>query len=378
MVVGIVRERMAGENRVASTPETVGKLKAKGFAVLVEKGAGSAANFSDAEYLDAGAELAETAEDVLDRSDIVVKIQPPSSDEVKRFKSGAVLIAAMRPFNEKETIENLAERGVSVFALEMVPRITRAQSMDILSSQANLAGYKAVLLAANTYQGLLPMFMTAAGTVRPAKVLVIGAGVAGLQAIATAKRLGAVVSSFDIRSAVKEQVKSLGAKFVEIDLGIGDAETSGGYARELNDEERARQVELLGEHIKKMDIVITTAAVPGRPSPRLISAATVAGMKPGSVIVDLAAEGGGNCELTEKDETVLRHGVTLIGTVNLPSLLAGEASNLFSRNVVNFLFNMLDKEGHFAIDRADEIVAGSLVAHDGRIVHPMLGGSQTA
>jgi len=357
---------------MAVSPETIGRLKGKGFSVLVQAGAGLGASIIDSDLAAAGAEIAADAASLYAKADIVAKIQPPTTAEADLLKEGATLVSLLRVYENRPLLERLGQRKVTSYALELVPRITRAQSMDILSSQANLAGYKAVLIAADAYTGLFPMLMTAAGTVRAARVLVIGAGVAGLQAIATARRLGAVVSAFDIRAAVKDQVKSLGAEFVEIDLGIKDGEGKGGYARELNDEERKRQVELLGEVVKKQDIVITTAAVPGRPAPKLISAAAARGMKPGSVIVDLAAESGGNCELTRPDETIREGETTIIGTFNLPSLVAREATNLFARNVMNFLFNLQTEPGTIAMKSDDEIVKGSLVTHAGRIVHPTL------
>ncbi len=370
MIIGIPKESAAGETRVAMSPDTTGRLKGKGFSVLVETGAGAAAHFSDEAFIKAGAEIAGSVDELHKKADIIAKIQPPTLEELDRYKENSILVSMLKPFQNPELLKKLAARKISAFSLEMVPRITRAQSMDILSSQANLAGYKAVIMAADHYNGLFPMFMTAAGTVRAARVMVIGAGVAGLQAIATAKRLGAVVCAFDIRAAVKEEIQSLGAKFVEIDLGIGDASGSGGYARELTPEERQRQSELLGKEIEKQDIVITTAAVPGKASPKLIMENTIRNMKHGSVIVDLAAEGGGNTTLTKPGEVVNVNGVTIIGTLNLPALLSTEASNLYARNVMNFLVNMQNKEGVFAINTKDEVVAGSLITHEGAIVHP--------
>ena len=370
MIVGIPKETAAGEARVAISPDTVKRMKAKGFSLLVESRAGSGAHFSDEDFRAAGADIASDADELHRKADIIVKIQPPAPDEIALFKEGAILVSTLKPHRNRDLLEKLAAAKVTAFSLEMVPRITRAQSMDIMSSQANLAGYKAVIMAAEAYNGLFPMFMTAAGTVRSARVMVLGAGVAGLQAIATAKRLGAVVSAFDIRAASKEEVQSLGAKFVELDLGIGDMQDEGGYARELTEEERKKQSELLGKEMEKMDIIITTAAVPGRPSPKLVSEETVKNMKDGSVIVDLAAEGGGNCMLTEPCQVAVKHGVTIMGTLNIPSLLSTEASNLFARNVMNFLVNMLDKEGVLTINMEDEIVTGSMITHEGKIVHP--------
>ncbi len=370
MIIGIPKETASDERRVATSPDTVSRLKGKGFSVLIETGAGQTAHFSDESFVKSGAEIAGDRQELFAKADIIAKIQAPSQDEIELFKEGQILVCSLDAYNNKELIQQLAHKKVTTFALELVPRISRAQSMDILSSQANLAGYKAVLMAANAYNGLFPMFMTAAGTVRAAKVLVLGAGVAGLQAIATAKRLGAIVSAFDIRSAVKEEIQSLGAKFVELDLGIGDMQDEGGYARELTDDERKKQSELLGKFMEKMDIVITTAAIPGRPSPKLIMEETVKNMREGSVIVDLAAEGGGNCVLTEPGQTVSPYGVRIIGTLNLPSLLSTEASNLFARNILNFLNNMLDTEGKLEVNPEDEIIAGSLITHQGETVHP--------
>lgn len=369
--VGILRETSAFEKRVAATPETVKKLISKGFSVAVERGAGLAAGLDDAAYAQAGAQLGEAAQ-VWAESEVLLKIHAPTAAEVPLVKPGTLVVGQFRPQENRAVIEALAKQGASSFCMEWVPRITRAQSMDILSSQANLLGYKAVLVAAEYYGGLFPMLMTAAGTVRAAKVLVLGAGVAGLQAIATAKRLGAIVSAFDIRQAAIEQVKSLGASFVELDLGVA-GEGQGGYARELTQEERALQVAKLGEVIGGMDIVIATAAVPGRPAPKLISRAAVAGMKRGSVIVDLAAVGGGNCEACVPDETITtENGVTVVGDTRLINRLAPEASALFSRNTLNFLLNLFDSEGHPRIDLKDEIVAATLLTHEGKIVHPQL------
>ena len=369
--VGILSETTPGEKRVAATPETVKKLIAKGFTVLFERGAGRAAGFADEAYAQAGAELKD-ADGVWAESVVLLKIQAPTPLEVPKVRAATLLIGQFRPHENRPLIAALAEKGSSALSLEWVPRSTRAQAMDILSSQANLLGYKAVLVATEHYAGLFPQLMTAAGTVRAAKVLVLGAGVAGLQAIATARRLGAIVSAFDIRDAAKEQVRSLGARFVELDLGIR-GEGQGGYARELSKEERALQIAKLGEVVMGMDIVIAAAAVPGRPAPKLISKAAVAGMAAGSVIVDLAAAGGGNCEACVPGETIhSENGVTIVGDTNLIARLAAEASRLFSRNAMNFLLNLLDKDGRLQIDLADDIVAASLLTHEGKIVHPQL------
>jgi len=370
MIIAVPKEILPGEKRVAGSPDTVAKLVAKGFAVHVQSGAGQGAHFSDAAYEKAGAKIVAHPDELWDTADVVAKVNPPLERETTAMKSGAVLVSLLNPFENRDGIKALATQGVTAFSLELVPRSTRAQSMDVLSSQANLVGYKAVLQAANAYGGVFPMFMTAAGTVRPAKVLVLGAGVAGLQAIATAKRLGAQVSAFDVRPAVKTEVESLGAKFIELDMA--SAEGEGGYARQLTEEEQKKQIELLADHVARMDIVITTAAIPGRAAPRLITADTVQRMKPGSVIVDLAAKTGGNCELTRADEVVLEHGVVIIGLTDQASSLSAETSNLFSRNVFNFIMNMQTAEGTIEVNTDDDIVAGSLVTRNGEIVHPRL------
>src|SRR6059058_800789 len=327
MKVGVPRETAPGERRVALVPESVKRLTGSGFEIELERGAGEAASFLDPAYEEAGAAL------VADpySADAVVKVQTPSAEEAERLREGQVLIGFLQPLTDREGIDRLAERGIVAFAMESIPRITRAQAMDALSSQATVSGYKAVLLAAERLPKFFPMLMTAAGTVAPAKVLVLGAGVAGLQAIATAHRLGAVVAGFDVRPVVKEQVESLGAKF--LDLGIIGEETAGGYARELTEDEQRRQQEALEQRLPDFDVVITTALVPGRPAPKLIPAGSVARMRPGSVIVDLAAETGGNCELTEPGEVVERDGVTIVGLVNLASEMPFHASQLYSRNV---------------------------------------------
>src|SRR6186997_1569112 len=314
MRIGVPKESAAGERRVALVPEIVGKLVPGGFEVLVERGAGEAASFPDADYEEAGARM---VADPWSEADAVVKVQKPSAEEVAHLREGQVLIGFLQPLTDAEGIQRLAERGVVAFAMESIPRITRAQPMDALSSQATVSGYKATLLAAERLPRFFPMLMTAAGTVAPAKVLVLGAGVAGLQAIATARRLGAVVSGFDVRPVVREQVQSLGASF--LDLGVVGEETEGGYARELTPEEQERQLVALGERIPEFDVVITTAAIPGRPAPRLIPATAVERMRPGSVIVDLAAEAGGNADLTQADQEVSHNGVTILGPTNLPS-----------------------------------------------------------
>jgi NAD(P) transhydrogenase subunit alpha len=354
MRIGVPRETAPGERRVALVPEVVGKLVPAGFDVVVQRGAGKAASFPDAAYEDAGARLADDWAD----ADAVVKVQKPSEDEAGRLREGQVLIGFLQPLTDAEGIERLAARGVVAFAMESIPRITRAQPMDALSSQATVSGYKATLLAAERLPKFFPMLMTAAGTVAPAKVLVLGAGVAGLQAVATARRLGAVVTGFDVRPVVREQIESLGANW--LDVGVVGEETEGGYAAALTEEQQRRQQEELEARLPDFDVVITTALIPGRPAPRLIPASAVAAMRPGSVVVDLAAEAGGNCELTEPGEVVVREGVTLVGLTDLPSSMPFHASQLYARNVAALL-NHLAPEGTLALDWDDEITAGACV-----------------
>jgi H+-translocating NAD(P) transhydrogenase subunit alpha len=345
---------------VALVPETVGRLATAGFEIAVERGAGTAAGFVDDAYAAAGATVV-GAETLLDGADSIVRVARPSAADIERLPAGIVLIGFLAPLEDPEGVERLRRRGVTAFAVESIPRITRAQPMDALSSQSTVAGYKAAVLAADRLQKLFPLLMTAAGTIAPAKVLVLGAGVAGLQAIATARRLGAVVSAFDVRPVVREQVESLGATFLE--LGVEGEETAGGYARELTPDEQERQRLALAERVPEYDAVITTALVPGRPAPRLIPQAAVERMRHGSVIVDLAAETGGNCELTEQGEIVERHGVTLIGLTNLPSLMAADASRLYARNVAALLQH-LAPGGELALDFEDEITAGACVTRE--------------
>jgi NAD(P) transhydrogenase subunit alpha len=353
MRIGVPKETAAGERRVALVPETVGRLE--GIAVVVEGGAGTAAGFSDDAYREAGAEV---VDDAWTGVDAVVKVAKPSEAEIERLASGQLLIGFLQPLTDSALVERLTARGVLGFAMESIPRTTRAQSMDALSSQATVSGYKGVLLAAERLPRFFPMLTTAAGTIAPAKVLVLGAGVAGLQAIATARRLGAVVSGFDVRPAVKEQVESLGAAF--LDLGIVGEETEGGYARELTAEEQARQQAALEKRIPDFDAVITTAAIPGRPAPKLIPAVAVQGMRAGSVIVDLSAETGGNCELTRPGEEIVEHGVTIVGLLNLPSTMPLHASQLYARNVAALLTH-LAPGGDLNLDWSDEITAGTCV-----------------
>ena len=354
MRVGVARETAPGERRVALVPETAGKLAAAGFEVVVEAGAGAAASFTDEAYREAGVTLGSPW-----GADLVAKVRKPNADETARLHDGQLLIGFLEPLSDREGIERLAARGVVAFAMESIPRTTRAQSMDALSSQATVGGYKAALLAAEHLPRFFPMLMTAAGTVPPAKALVIGAGVAGLQAIATARRLGAVVTGFDVRPVVREQIESLGANW--LDLGVSGAEAEGGYARELTPEEMQAQQQALEGRISEFDVVITTAAVPGRTAPRIIPASAVAAMRPGSVIVDLAAETGGNCELTEPGEIVQREGVTIVGLTDLPSTMPYHASALYSRNVQALLLH-LAPEGELNLDWSDEITSGACVA----------------
>jgi H+-translocating NAD(P) transhydrogenase subunit alpha len=355
MKVGVPKESAPGERRVALVPESVGRLAAAGTEVTVETGAGAAAGYPDSAYTESGAVI---ADDPYSGAELIARVRKPSADELKRLNEGVVLVGFLDPLSDSEGVARLAERNVVAFAMESIPRITRAQSMDALSSQATVSGYKAALIAAERLPKFFPLLMTAAGTVAPAKVLVLGAGVAGLQAIATARRLGAVVSGFDVRPVVKEQVESLGATF--LDLGILGEEAEGGYARELSEEEQRAQQAALEERLPEFDVVITTALVPGRPAPQLIPASAVAAMDDGSVIVDLAAEAGGNCELTSPGEEVVREGVTIVGATNLPSTMAQHASQLYSRNVTALLLH-LAPEGELHLDFEDEITAGACV-----------------
>ena len=354
VIIGAVRETAPGERRVALTPETCKKLTAAGASVRIERGLGDGAHASDAAYADAGAEVVDSADAVLASADIVVCVQPPSAQAIASMKSGAVLVGMLQPQGDAARGEAIVSHGIVAFPLERLPRTTRAQAMDILSSQAGMAGYKAMLIAAQLAPRFFPMLTTAAGTIRPSKVLVIGAGVAGLQAIATAKRLGAQVEGFDVRPETREQIESLGGKF--LDLGVSAA-GEGGYARQLTDEERALQQQRLADHLKNIDVIVATAAVPGRPAPKIVSAAMVAGMKPGSVIVDLAAETGGNCELTRPGENVAHGGVVVSGPLNLVSAGAMHASDMFARNVLNFVSLMIDKAGALQFDWNDELLA---------------------
>ena len=364
MKIGVPKETAEGERRVALVPDVVKALTAKGIEVAVEAGAGEGASHADSEYADAGAKVGEDPWD----AEVVVKVAKPTGEELGRLRQGQILIGHLSPLTDGDLARSLAEKRVTSFAMEAIPRITRAQSMDALSSQANLGGYMSVLIAARESGKLFPMMTTAAGTIPPAKVLVLGAGVAGLQAIATAKRLGAVVTGFDVRSVVKEQVASLGGRFLEVEA-VKDAEGEGGYARPLTDEENERLREELAEAAKRQDVIITTAQIPGRPAPLLITADAVRNMAPGSVIIDLAAETGGNCELSVPGETVERDGVKIIGPANLPSQMADNASALYAKNLQNLIELMVDDEGGLAIDYEDEVLAGACLTRDGEIVN---------
>ncbi len=380
MRIAILKERRADETRVAASPESVKKLVGLGIEVAVETGAGEGAAFPDAAYADMGAQIAADAAAALKGADLVLKVRGPEPSEMKSLPKGCVLAAILDPYRSGAEMKALAESGVTAFAMDFMPRITRAQSMDVLSSQANLAGYKAVIDAAAEFGRAFPLMMTAAGKVAPAQVMVMGAGVAGLQAIATAKRLGAVVSATDVRPAAKEQVESLGGKFVAVeDEEFKEAEAAGGYAKEMSDAYKKKQAELIAETIKKMDVVITTALIPGRPAPRLVTTDMVKTMKPGSVIVDLAIDNGGNVEASVPGKVAVKHGVKLIAHHNLPSRLPADTSTLYANNLFNFVALLFDKEKKaLAINWDDEIVKGTLVTKDGQIVHPNLQDLDTS
>jgi H+-translocating NAD(P) transhydrogenase subunit alpha len=377
MRIAVARETDAGEHRVSATPETVKKMRALGADVVVEPGAGTKSGIPDADFVAAGAAIADGA---IKDADVVLKVRRPSPSELARYKRGALVIAIMDPYGEDAALRGMAEAGVTAFAMELMPRITRAQIMDVLSSQANLAGYRAVVDAAAEYGRALPMMMTAAGTVPAAKVFVMGAGVAGLQAVATARRLGATVTAPDARPAAKEQVESLGAKFIAVeDEEFKQAETAGGYAKEMSKDYQAKQAALVAEHIKKQDIVITTALIPGRPAPRLISKEMVAAMRPGSVIVDLAVERGGNCELARPGEVVDVGGVKIVGHLNVPSRIAASASSLYAKNLFAFLEILIDKNAKaLAVKWDDEIVKATALTRDGAVIHPSFAPKNAA
>ena len=373
-LIAVTKERRAEETRVAATPESVKKLIAAGFSVIVESGAGLTASFADADYVAAGAQLVPNAAEAIQKADILFKVRAPVEAEIAALKPGTLVVALLNPHQDVAVVQALADKGALAFAMEFIPRITRAQVMDALSSQANLAGYRAVIEAAEAYGRAMPMMMTAAGTIAAAKVFIMGVGVAGLQAIATARRLGAVVTATDVRPATKEQVESLGAKFLAVeDDEFRNAQTAGGYAKPMSADYQAKQAELVSTHISKQDIVITTALIPGRPAPRLVSAAQVASMKAGSIIVDLAVEQGGNVEGVKLGETtVTDNGVHILGTPNLPGRIAADASSLYARNLLAFAGILLTKEGALAPDLEDEILKAALLTRDGQIVHPAL------
>jgi NAD(P) transhydrogenase subunit alpha len=372
MKIAVPAEIDSSEPRVAATPETVRKLKALGAEITVERGAGLKSGIPDAEFAAAGASVAANAAETLDGADVVLKVRRPEAGELSAYKRGAAVIAIMDPYGNEAALRALADAGVTGFAMELMPRITRAQSMDVLSSQANLAGYRAVIDGAAIYGRAFPMMMTAAGTVPAARVFIMGVGVAGLQAIATARRLGAVVTATDVRPATKEQVESLGAKFVAVvDEEFKQAETAGGYAKEMSKEYQAKQAALVAEHIKKQDLVITTALIPGRPAPRLITAEMVASMRPGSVLVDLAIERGGNVEGARPGEVADVNGVKIVGYLNMPGRLAASASSLYARNLLTFLDSLVDKNAKaLAINWDDEIVKATALTREGAVVHP--------
>ena len=371
--VAVTRERHANETRVAMTPDAVRKLTGMGLTVVVESGAGAGASAADADYEACGAEIAPDMRSAIAGADILLKVRRPSDEEIALLKPGAVVVGLLNPYQDRPLVEALAAQGSTAFAMEFVPRITRAQVMDALSSQANLAGYRSVIEAAEVYGRAMPMMMTAAGTVAPAKVFVMGAGVAGLQAIATARRLGAVVTATDVRPAAKEQVESLGAKFIAVeDEEFKAAETAAGYAKEMSAEYRAKQAALVSDHIRKQDIVITTALIPGRPAPRLVNAEQVSSMKAGSVIMDLAIEQGGNVEGARPNEIVETNGVKIVGIANLPGRIAADASALYARNLLAFLGLLVAKDGTLTPDLDDEILAASRITHAGAVAHPAL------
>jgi len=378
MKIAVLKETRAGETRVAASPETVKKFIGLGAEIAIETGAGVGASFSDVEYTQAGAVIATSAADAAQGADLVLKVQRPTKEELRVFSKGVKLAAILSPHGKPSSVQRYADAGVDAFAMDFMPRITRAQSMDVLSSQSNLAGYKAVIDAAAYYGRAMPMMMTAAGTVAPAKVFVMGAGVAGLQAIATARRLGAVVSATDVRFAAKEQVESLGATFVTVDEeAMKDAETEGGYAKEMGEDFKRRQAEFVAEHIAKQDMVITTALIPGRPAPELVSAEMVRSMKAGSVIVDLAVEQGGNVALSQEGEAIDIEGVIILGFGNVPGRLAADASSLYAKNLFNFISAFVDNESkELAIDWDDEIINGVALTRNGAVVHSAFAEQQ--
>lgn len=375
MIVGVCKESFRGERRVAVIPDAIPGLTRRNLQVLVERGAGLEAGIEEPAYEEKGAKIAADRSEVFSSADVILQVRSLGANpdagraDLESMRSGQTLIGFSEPLSAPQSAQEIAAKGVTSFSMELLPRITRAQSMDALSSMSTVAGYKAVLLAAETLPKMFPMFMTAAGTIKAAKVLIVGAGVAGLQAIATARRLGAVVSAYDIRPAVKEEVQSLGARFVEMELEAGDAEDKGGYAKALDEQFYRKQRELMAKVVAESDVVITTAAVPGRKAPLLVTGAMVKGMAPGSVIVDLAAERGGNCELTKADETAMEHGVTILGPTNLPSTVPYHASQMYARNITTFLMHLV-KDGKLELDLEDEITRETLLTRGGEVVHP--------
>lgn len=368
MYLAIPKENINGETRVAATPGTVKDLIKSGMEVFVESKAGQNSYFSDQEYKDAGANIVDSEDELLSQADVIIKVLPPSNEQVLKIKPNAAIISFCQTTRELDTVKAMRDRSLTGFSMHLVPRTTLAQKMDALSSQANIAGYKSVLIAASRLSVYMPLLMTAAGTIRPAKVLVLGAGVAGLQAIATAKRLGAQVEAFDVRPVVKEQVESLGAKFIQVEAGEDEGVGEGGYAKETSDEYKRLQQQLIHDHISKADVVITTALIPGRPAPLLIPTSMVDAMKSGSIIMDLASENGGNCELTKKDETITHNGVIIDGTSNIPGTMPVHASELYAKNVAALLTYMV-KEGELNLDLEDEIISESMYTHNGEITH---------
>ena len=377
MIVGVVKESFPGETRVALVPAMLPQLERAGIDVLIESGAGSAAGFLDSEYENKGAAIVGSRDEIFKRADVLAQVRALGANpeagraDLEKLRQGQVVIGLAEPLTAEEANRAMALRGVTLFSMEMMPRITRAQSMDVLSSMATIAGYKAVLLAADALPKMFPMMMTAAGTVAPARVFVVGAGVAGLQAIATARKLGAVVEAYDVRPAVKEQVESLGAKFVELELETASSEDAGGYAKELGEDFYKKQREMMLKVVAGSDVVITTAAVPGKKAPILVTAEMVQGMKPGSVIIDLAAERGGNCELTRPGEATIEGGITILGPVNLPASIPYHASQMYAKNITTFLLHLVD-DGALEIDRGDEITAGTLITEGGKVVNEMV------
>lgn len=368
MQLAVVKERQKGEHRIAASPDSVKKLTQMGFGVIVESGAGIEAGFLDQAFKDAGADIAKDDKTALKNADVYLAVNPPGKAQLKALKKGTTLIGMLETRNPKNDLAAYAKFGINALSLDLMPRITRAQSMDVLSSQSNLAGYRSVIEAANVYERSFAMMMTAAGTVAPAKVLILGAGVAGLQAIATAKRLGAIVSAFDVRPAVKEQVESLGATFIEVE-GMEESETAGGYAKETSKDFQKRQAAKIHEILKTQDMAITTALIPGRPAPVLITEAMIKDMKPGAVIVDMAASMGGNVTLSKPDETVQAHNVTILAPTNLASHIAGDASSLYARNLLNFLKNLVDESsGDIDLQKDDEIIKATLAVHQGKVI----------